>query len=71
MLNRLVNETDPLFGIRPLSFTTFYNLVAEIDADDLDSYIKAPRDDVEQTDERAAFEALLEELFRQARERYE
>lgn len=71
VLNRLVNETDPLFGVKPLSFTTFYNLLVEVEADDLDAYIKAPRDDVEQTEERAKFQALLEELFRQARERYE
>jgi hypothetical protein len=69
--NRLINEDDALFGADPVSFTTFYNLFAEIEADDLDAYLKAPRDDIEATPERLQFRKLLEELFRQARTLYE
>jgi hypothetical protein len=69
--NRLVNEEDPLFGITPVSFSTFYNLFAVIEADDLDSNLKAPRDEIEETPQRVQFRELLEELFRQAREFYE
>lgn len=71
VLGRLVNETDPLFGARPLSFTTFYNLLAEVYADDLDSFITAPRDDLLQVEEKEKFRKLLLELFREARGRYE
>jgi hypothetical protein len=68
---RLVNETDPLFGAKPVSFTTFYNLLAEVDADDLDSFITAPRDDIVQATEKEQFRSLLLELFNEARTRYE
>jgi hypothetical protein len=68
---RLINEGDPLFGLKPLSFTTFYHFAAEINADDLDAYLKAPRDDIEQTDAKVKLRVLLDELFRQARELYE
>lgn len=68
---RLVNETDPLFGAKPLSFTTFYNLLAEVEANELDSFITAPRDDLVQADEKERFRALLLELFREARSRFE
>lgn len=71
VLGRLVNEADPLFGAKPLSFTTFYNLLAEVEADDLDSFITAPRDDLLQVDEKAKFRELLLELFREARGRYQ
>ncbi len=69
--NRLINEDDPLFGSSPLSFTTFYNLHAVIDADDLDHYLKAPRNDVEEGAARASLLELLRQLFNQARDRYE
>jgi hypothetical protein len=71
VLNRLINEADPLFGAKSLSFQTFYNFAAEIEADDLDADLKAPRDDVEQTEARRHFVELLRQLFNQARERYE
>jgi hypothetical protein len=71
VLKRLVNEADPLFGARPLSFTTFYNLLAEVEADDLDSFITAPRDDLLQVEEKTKFRELLLELFREARGRYQ
>ncbi len=69
--NRLINEHAPLYGATPLSLTTFYNLHAVVDADDLDAYIKAPRDDVESGLARAHLVALLRQLFNQARELYE
>jgi len=68
---RLVNETDPLFGAKPVSFTTFYNLLAEVNADDLDSFVTAPRDDLLQAKEKEDFRSLLLELFNEARIRYE
>jgi len=66
--NRLINETDPLFGASPLSFTTFYRFAAVINADDLNPFITAARDDVEQSEMKGKLRALLISLFYQARE---
>jgi Histidine kinase-, DNA gyrase B-, and HSP90-like ATPase len=64
---RLINQADPLFGMKPLSFETFNRFIATIEADDLDEYLTAPRDDVEQSQAKSDFRALLLELFNQAR----
>lgn len=70
--DRLVNLEDPLFGLNPLSHQTFNRFRADLEADDLDAAITAPRESVESTSEiRAAFETLLEELFYESRARYE
>jgi hypothetical protein len=69
--NRLINEDDPLFGLKPLSFTTFYRMQAVIDADDLDADITAPREGVVGSDRTSKFQLLLRELFNEARERYD
>jgi len=69
---RLVNIEDPLFGLNPLSHQTFNRFRADLEADDLDRALTAPREGVESTSEiRAHFEALLIELFYEARARYE
>ena len=65
---RLVNETDPLFGARPLSFSTWYHFAAEIEADDLNDYITASRDDFEQSDLKPKLRELLIALFNEARD---
>jgi hypothetical protein len=69
--NRLINEADPLFGARPLSFTTWYRFAAVVEASDLNRYVTASRDDIEQTDVKARLRELLIQLFNQARERFE
>ncbi len=69
--NRLINETDPLFGARPLSFSTFYRFAAVIEAPDLNPFVTASRDDVEQTDLKAKLRELLIQLFNQARDLFE
>ena len=66
---RLVNETDPLFGARPLSFSTWYSFAAEVEADDLNRYITASRDDFEQSDLKPKLRDLLIALFNEARDR--
>jgi hypothetical protein len=68
---RLVNETDPLFGARPLSFSTWYKFAAEIDADDLNNFITAARDDFEQSELKPKLRELLISIFNEARERAE
>jgi hypothetical protein len=69
--NRLINETDPLFGARPLSFTTWYRFAATVEANDLNKHVTASRDDIEQTDMKAKLRHLLLALFNQARDRFE
>ncbi len=70
--DRLVNLEDPLFGLKPLSHQTFNRFRADLEADDLDAAITAPRESVESTsDIRAKFETLLEEIYYEARARYE
>lgn len=69
--NRLINETDPLFGARPLSFTTWYRFAAIVEADDLNKYVTASRDDVEQSEIKGKLRELLIQLFNQARDHQE
>jgi len=69
---RLVNIEDPLFGLNPLSYQTFNRFRADIEADDLDRALTAPREAVESTSPmRERFETLLIELFYEARGRYD
>jgi len=69
--DRLVNESDELFGVSAKSFTTFYRFRADLQADDLDSVLTAPREGVEESRLRDTFQVLLEEMFNEARQRYE
>lgn len=69
---RLVNTEDPLFGLQPLSYKTFNRFRADVEADDLDAAVTAPREGVELTSGLGAkCESLLSELFYEARARYE
>jgi len=69
--NRLINEADPLFGAKPLSYTTFNRFAAVVEADDLNQHITASRDDVEQTKIKYNLRSLLVALFYEARDKYE
>jgi hypothetical protein len=69
--NRLINETDPLFGARPLSFKTWYRFAAIVEAPDLNEYVTASRDDVEQSVMKKKLRELLIQLFNQARDSHE
>lgn len=68
--NRLINESDPLFGARPLSFSTFYRFAAIVEVDDLNPFVTASRDDIEQSDLKRKLRELLIQLFNQARDRF-
>lgn len=67
---RLVNEDDALFGLKPLSFQTFNRFRADLNIDDLDKVLTAPREGVEQSELRRRLEPLLEAIFYEARDRY-
>ena len=67
---RLINEDDPLFGLRPLRYGTFNRLRANIDADDLDQGLKVSRDTVEESELKENFRRILREIFNEADARY-
>jgi hypothetical protein len=66
-----VDESDPLFGVEPLSYEVFNRFRADLDADDLDKVVTAPREGFEASDLVVDFQRLLIELFYEARGRYE
>ena len=68
---RLINEEDPLFGLSPLSYQTFNRFRADITVDDLDTVVTAPREGIEDSPLKRGLLPLLEELFYEARGRYE
>ncbi len=68
---RLINEDDPLFGLRPLRYGTFNRLRADIDADDLDQGLKASRDTIEESELKEKFRSVLREIFNEADTRYQ
>ena len=67
---RLIAQEEPFFGMNPLYHGVMNRLHADIDADDLDSIIKAPREDVEASEMRDKFEGFLNEVFQEARSQY-
>jgi hypothetical protein len=67
---RLVNEEDPLFGLEPRSFKVVNRLVAELEADDLDDILTAPRESIERSRMRRNFIEVLNQVFGEARVRF-
>lgn len=68
---RLIYEDEPFFGMTHLHHGTLNRFRADIQADDLDDIITAPRENVGATPLRNKFEAFLVEVFQEARHRYE
>ncbi|OGN76346.1 MAG: hypothetical protein A2X25_08970 [Chloroflexi bacterium GWB2_49_20] len=60
---RLINDNDPLFGLKPLFFGLYYRFHADIYADDLDEDLKASRETIEDTTIKDNFRHLLREIF--------
>jgi hypothetical protein len=69
--DRLVNEEDELFGLNPQSHIILSRFRADIDAEDLDEDLTAPREGVGVTERRDVFNQLLLEILREARTRYD
>ena len=69
--DRLVNERDPLFGMNPLSYRTFNHFRADLEVNDLDVAVTAGREGVVASERQEKLQALLTELFYEARDRYE
>ncbi len=68
---RLVNERDPRFGLHELQHEVFNRFRADIEIDDLDSTITAPREGVGDSNLRETAEKVLNEIFNEARRRYD
>ena len=68
---RLVNEEDARFGLHELSHATLNRFRAEIRADDLDQVVTANRESMEDVALYRNAQAVLNEIFNEARQRYE
>ena len=68
---RLINEGDPLFGLKPRVYDTFNRLDAQICADNLDKVLTASRDSIEATHITEVFQDFLSQVFQEAAQRYQ
>ena len=68
---RLVNEEDARFGLHELSHATLNRFRADIYADDLDQVVTANRESMEDVKIYRDAQAVLNEVFNEARQRYE
>ncbi len=68
---RLVNEEDARFGLHELSHATLNRFRAEVYADDLDNILTANRESLEDVQLYHHAQAVLNEIFNEARKRYE
>ena len=68
---RLIDESDPLFGMKPMIYRVVNRLRAEIKADDLDQGLKVSRETVEQSSKKRKFQDLLRAICNEADSRYE
>ena len=68
---RLVNEEDARFGLHELSHATLNRFRADVRADDLDRIVTANRESMEDVKLYRDAQAVLNELFNEARQRYE
>ena len=68
---RLVNEEDARFGLHVYTLGTFNRFRADIHADDLDTIVTANRESMEDVVLYRHAQAVLNEVFNEARQRYE
>ena len=68
---RLVNEEDARFGLHELSHATLNRFRAVVHADDLDQVVTANRESMEDVKLYRDAQAVLNEVFNEARQRYE
>ncbi len=68
---RLVDLINPLFGIKPPRHGILNRFHADIRADDLDVYLTASRDTVEESEIKVKFRKLLREIINEADIRFQ
>jgi hypothetical protein len=71
VLERVVDLVDPLFGMEPIRYGILNRFHADIKADDLDKYLTASRDTIEESPIKFKFRKLLREIINEADRRYE
>ena len=71
VLDRLVNEEDARFGLHELSHATLNRFRAVVHADDLDGVLRANRESMEDVQLYHDVQAVLNEVFNEARQRYQ
>ena len=69
--HNLVNEEDARFGLHELSHATLNRFRAVIHADDLDAVVTANRESMEDSQIYRDAQAVLHEIFREARQQYD
>lgn len=69
--DRLVDLVNPLFGMQPLRYGIFNRFHADIRADDLDDYLTASRDTIEESEIKVKFRKLLREIINEADTRFQ
>ncbi|WP_081815327.1 ATP-binding protein [Leifsonia aquatica] len=68
---RLIAEDDPLFGVTPLTYEVFNRFRAQLEVDDLDEDLTAPRESAGASERVLVLQDVLVELFNEARVRYD
>ncbi len=68
--DRLVDVVDPLFGMKPVRYGILNRFHADIQADDLDEYLTASRDTIEESSIKIKFRKLLREVINEADNQY-
>ena len=68
---RLIDESDPLFGMDPMTYRIINRLRAEVKVDDLDQGLKVSRETVEQSSKKRTFQDLLRAICNEANLRLE
>lgn len=63
---RLVNTSDPQFADKPWNYGVFSRLRAEIDVDDLDTELKASRENFEDSSLKSMLQHVMREIFNEA-----
>lgn len=66
---RLVNLLDANFGVDPKSYEVWNSFRADVNADDLDELLMSSREGIEASKQKEHLEAVLAELFNEARVR--
>jgi hypothetical protein len=64
---RVINLDDPLFGLPPLSHTTFAAFRMEVEADGLNDLLRSSRESVQEGDVVERFRSYLHEKFNEVR----
>ncbi len=69
VLGKLINKSDPLFGLEPLSFTTWAHFLGEFEMPGLDDVVRVQRDQVKDEAKTHIARRILKASFNETRKR--